>query len=326
MRAAALLLLWIAAAGFVPPPPPVPLDRLLADMPPQTLAETGLFYDVAQRRPSPGVIPYALNTQLFSDYAHKDRFIYVPEGERLHFEGDGLLAFPVGTTLIKTFSDGRTGARIETRLLVKKASGWAALPYVWQADGTAVLKRAGARMPVSVEGRAVDWQVPNVNQCKGCHAVGDTLMPIGPKARNLTPESLAALRAAGLLDGPAPGTPLPRFDDAGSAGVEARARAYLDVNCGHCHAQRGPASNSGLFLTWETTDPTARGIGKRPVAAGRGTGGHDLDIDPGHPERSILVYRMQSTETGIAMPEIGRTLVHAEAVALVRDYISGLKQ
>ncbi len=117
---------------------------------------------------------------------------------------------------------------------------------------------------------------------------------------------------------------LPDWKDAGES-LERRARAYLDVNCGHCHKPDGPASNSGLFLTWETPAGPHIGIGKGPVAAGRGSGGRMVSIDPGHPERSILYYRMESTEPGVMMPELGRTLPDDAALALVRDWIAGMR-
>ena len=79
------------------------------------------------------------------------------------------------------------------------------------------------------------------------------------------------------------------------------------------------------MLTLEETRPTALGIGKGPVAAGRGSGGLDVGIKPGDPDASILVFRMASTEPGVMMPELGRSLTHDEGLALIREYISGLK-
>ena len=46
-----------------------------------------------------------------------------------------------------------------------------------------------------------------------------------------------------------------------------------------------------------------------------------LDLDVSQADASILVYRMESTDPGIAMPELGRATVHAEGVQLVRDWI-----
>lgn len=84
------------------------------------------------------------------------------------------------------------------------------------------------------------------------------------------------------------------------------------------------ASNSGLFLNLEEEDPAKQGILRRPVAAGRGSGGLEFDIDPGRPETSILLHRgTNSVEPGVMMPELGRSLVE-DGVALVRDYLRSL--
>nr|WP_254447556.1 SO2930 family diheme c-type cytochrome [Sphingomonas sp. ID1715] len=271
-------------------------------------------------QPNARVTPYTLATPLFSDYADKQRFIYVPAGQKARHQGDGLIELPIGSALIKTF--GYPGQKLETRVLLRRAGGWVALPYVWE-EGDAVLKRGGKRLEVTAHGQTISYAVPNQNQCKECHQSSGTIQPIGPKARNLGAAQLKGLVQAGLLDRAAVGYVLPRWDDA-KAPVAERARAYLDINCGHCHSRTGIANNSGLYLTWEEADPVARGIGKTPVAAGRGSGGLEVAIAPGEPDKSILLYRMNSTEPGVAMPELGRSLVHKEGVALVRDYIAGL--
>ena len=58
------------------------------------------------------------------------------------------------------------------------------------------------------------------------------------------------------------------------------------------------------------------------MAAGRGSGSHDFDIAPGDPDGSIMIYRLDSLEPGISMPEVGRTLVHREGVTLLRQWIA----
>jgi uncharacterized repeat protein (TIGR03806 family) len=343
--ATALLLTGAAPA----PDTPVDAALLIADAPAPTLDRYHLFRDSAAREPNAALVPYTLNTPLFSDYALKFRYLFVPPGRTVAYREQGALEFPVGTTVVKTFAypaDFRAPDQnlrfIETRLLIHKPQGWVALTYVWNdGQNEAVLKRAGLRVPVSfidVSGaeQRIDYQVPNVNQCKECHSLSGAIVPIGPKARNLNrnydygdgaENQLAHWTKLGILQG-APQlsavAQLPQWDDA-TAPPEGRARAYLDVNCGHCHNRAGLASNSGLYLTFEEADPTALGIGKRPVAAGKGSGDLLFSIVPGHPEQSILVYRMASTEPGVMMPQIGRTLSHKEAVVLISDYISSLK-
>jgi hypothetical protein len=106
--------------------------------------------------------------------------------------------------------------------------------------------------------------------------------------------------------------------------LNSRARAYLDVNCGHCHNATAAANTSGLRLDAAETEPIALGLCKMPVAAGRGSGAALFDIVPGAPDDSIMLIRMQSTQPDIAMPELGRSLVHREGVALIRNWIASL--
>lgn len=313
--------------------------RLLADDPAPKLSDYRLFTDSAGRVPADGVRAYALNTPLFSDYAEKFRFVWMPRGTAAKYTATGVLDFPVGTTIVKNFAypaDFRapeTQVRvIETRLLVRKASGWVPLTYVWNAEQSeAVLKRAGAHVPVSFidtagVSRSIDYAVPNTNQCKQCHLSGDSVTPIGPTAANLNDGvQLGAMAAAGRLTGlPAAPPRLVRWDDTAQP-VASRARAYLEVNCGHCHSRTGFASNSGLYLQADEPDPAHQGIGKRPVAAGRGSGGREFGIAPGAPDASILVHRMESNEPGVMMPQFGRSVPHAEGVALIRAYIADLQ-
>lgn len=342
---------WIAALaallclGAAPRPQPVAQDVVLAETPAPRLADYRLFMDAAGRRPNAGLTPYALNTPLFTDYAEKFRYVFLPPGTKAKYQPQGALEFPVGAVLVKTFAypaDLRRPAEevryLETRLLIRKTNGWVALAYVWNAEQTeATLKRAGARLDVRFvdakgQPRQVDYAVPNQNQCKECHQLDKQVAPIGPKAQNLNGDfaypdgrrnQLAHWTRAGLLAGAPPAGSAPRaarWDDEAEP-LDARARAYLDANCAHCHNPRGIASNSGLFLDLGETRPAALGVGKGPVAAGRGAGNLKVSIEPGRPEASILAYRMASTEPGVMMPELGRTLVHEEGLALIQDYI-----
>jgi uncharacterized repeat protein (TIGR03806 family) len=331
-RLAIVAALWLGLTA-VSPPPTVNDALIMGDTLPPKLSAFNLLINA--RTPSLGVQPYALNTALFSDYAEKYRAVYVPTGKKIGWRDDGVLDFPVGTVLIKGFGypadmrkPGEAVRMIETRLLIHRASGWVALPYIWDADGKdATLARAGKRIDVSwthLDGkpRSISYAVPNVNQCKGCHDLGGTLTPLGPKARNLNDGTrLQSWVKAGLLDRmPANAPAVPRFDDT-KAPLEDRARAYLDVNCAHCHNKAGPANTSGLWLDWNQPRDVNFGFGKRPTAAGRGSGDREFAIAAGHPESSYLVYRMESLDPGIAMPEIGRNMVHAEAVSMLSDWI-----
>lgn len=232
---------------------------------------------------------------------------------------------------------------IETRLLVHRADGWVGLPYVWNADQTeATLQRTGAEVPLTfIDGtRRTDfvYSIPNQNQCAGCHTADyrtRALGPIGPKARHLDMRfpgpggdinQLQRLADLHYLTGlPTANVPKDAQWDDPAAPLDARARAYLDVNCAHCHSPTGPARVSGLWLHSTVADMRRVGLCKPPVAAGGGGGDRPYDIVPGDPELSILPYRLASTDPGAMMPETGRSLVHKEGVTLIEQWIASMK-
>jgi uncharacterized repeat protein (TIGR03806 family) len=299
---------------------------------PPTLSAFG-FFDGSAARPSSRLIPYELRTPLFSDYAAKQRFIYMPAGTHISADADGKLIFPVGTALIKSFGyPAQSGGLnvIETRILLHQAQGWVALPYVWRANGEdADLRVGGTRVPVTFahggNDVSVNYSVPNKNQCKQCHSAAGNIMPIGPVWQNM--EFLRPADAQAIIKGAPSLTklpPYPKWNDKRTGSLDDRARQYLKVNCGHCHAANGSASNSGLFLDGSANGAAALGIGKRPVAAGRASGDLDFIIAPGQPDQSILIKRMESTDPGIAMPELGRSTVHKEGVELLREWIAAM--
>ena len=215
-------------------------------------------------------------------------------------------------------------------------NGWVGLPYVWNdAQTEATLDVAGDTADVSwihTDGRVRtdNYIIPNANQCKGCHMAGETMQPIGPKARHLnrdfayqegTENQLTHWSRLGALAGapnPAEAPRLAAWDDPKTGSLDARARAWLEINCAHCHNPVGPARNSGLDLLASQHTPTAFGIYKPPVAAGIGSGGLAYDIIPGQPDQSIMAYRIASTHPGVMMPELGKRLVHEEGVACAR--------
>jgi uncharacterized repeat protein (TIGR03806 family) len=313
----------------------------------EKLSDFGFFKGaLADLFPSDDVVPYGVNSSLFSNYAEKLRFMRIPSGTKVTYRDSGVFDFPVGAVLIKNFYypvDFRNpdGARtiIETRLLVHQPNGWEAWPYLWNDEQTeAYYDPSGETRTVSFlakngKKKSISYAVPNKNQCKGCHVRKETLLPIGPVARQLNGDypyasgkinQLDHWKALGLLTGvPESGaiTRLAVWDDPSSGSLNDRARAYLDANCGHCHSPDGPASTSGLFLDAFETNMGHLGVNKTPVAAGRGAGNLKFDIVPGKPEQSILVFRMKTNDPAIAMPELGREQVHDEGVALIEEWI-----
>lgn len=373
MRMPILLALAFAAAlsasAVAQAPQPVNQAAIMAERPPQVLSEYNFFRDARAREPNARVTPYDLNTALYSDGALKFRYVYIPPSQQARYSPDDVFDFPVGTVLIKTFAFAADMRRptenvrfLETRLLIRRADGWVALPYIWNEEQTeARLSPIGGDIPInftdeSGDAIALDWVVPNRNQCKGCHDRDGDITPIGPSARNLNRRAppivpsdpdeefvivshetqLAAWVRVGILDrAPDDAPSVPDAFDTRSpfadrsqavATLELRARAYLDVNCAHCHNPHGPAHTSGLDLRWSQQDPLHWGVLKRPVAAGRGSAGYEYAIEPGHPERSILLFRMESTDPGVMMPELGRQRVDDRAVELMREWIAQMDE
>ena len=331
-RGAALCILAALVFGSALAVCAAPVDgvsdaAIRADAMPRLLSEYGFFADAAAQRPVKGVVPYRLNTALWSDGADKLRFVYVPPGAMAVAQGEGLIDLPVGSALIKTFAFTENGKQrlIETRLLLHRADGWVALPYLWNAEQTeAKLALAGARVPVvTAAGQTISYRVPNKNQCKDCHGLAGAVVPIGPKARNLSHQWLTAFVSAGHLDRmPVGADVFPLWEDRSRTSAAKAARAYLDVNCAHCHRPQASASNSGLDLRWEQSDRALLGVMKRPVAAGRGAGQLLFDVVPGKPDESIMAHRMASTEPGVAMPELGKDTVDTDGLALIRRWIA----
>lgn len=114
----------------------------------------------ADLKPNQGVVPYDLNTPLFSDYASKYRFVWMPAGTSATYNPTEAFEFPVGTILSKTFAypdAAYPGKRrlVETRLLVHGTEGWATLPYVWNQAQTE------ATLDVAADPTVVHWTQPS---------------------------------------------------------------------------------------------------------------------------------------------------------------------
>lgn len=303
------------------------------------------------------VIPYDINTPLFSDYALKDRAIYVPPGsEPAPYDPAHPFAFPVGSVVIKSFAfpaDLRDPTQdvtlVETRLLVHFADGWQAFPYIWNEGQTdAVLSPAGEVREISFTGSdgaaaTSSYLIPQKNQCGNCHnrkpdvASTPVMGLIGPSARQLHRDGqLERLAAAGFITGlPALDSITPTYDfrtvEAGGVAaipagqLDRVARDYLDANCAHCHNPNGVQGiSSQLFLNHDNTDLQRLGVCKQPGSAGAGTGGLKYDIVPGNADNSVLHFRVKTTEPGAMMPLIGRSLEHRRGTELVKAWIDAM--
>ena len=322
------------------------------------------------------VVPYDLSSALFTDYALKMRGIYVPAGTKINYTTTGILDFPIGTAIYKTFYFPKATSTdpklvgvgkatthpqgttidlakhrlIETRIIVREADGkWTGTTYLWDADQKdATLNTSGKYVEmelISSTGapEAFTYVVPNAQTCQKCHATetggGGETLPIGPKVRNMNKDydygsgvkknQITNLNDLKLLAGFTSLTGAPSNVDwtDTTKPIGERAKAYLDVNCAHCHNGKGNASQSGLKLTYEdigSATTSQWGVCKKPLAYSLTAPGYKYDVNPGSPQSSILLYRMNTTLTGDIMPVVGRQTIHAEATSMVGDWIRQL--
>jgi len=318
---------------------------------PRKLSEWKLFHlQDGRLTAAMDLIPYDLNTTLFSDETTKYRYIRMPDGASAAWSPTESLSFPPGTVIIKTFahpdlsSDLTPKERwLETRVEFLEPTGWYGVSYLWNEEQTdADLRLGGAAVDVewtTDSGRSVktEYQIPNANQCISCHSSNDRYVPIGTTARNLNRKRLASdaktqlvqwVEAGQLKECPSPDEfpVLASWNHAERYSTSDRARAWLEVNCAHCHNPTGSARTTGLDLMASQTDPGKIGIFKSPVATGKGSGGRKYDIIPGKADESILVYRLETDLPGARMPNLGRSIRHDESLALIRQWIDEMPE
>ena len=314
-------------------------------MPFATLSEYGFFgLPLRNLQPVPGVLPYEVITPLFTDHAMKSRFIWMRTGSRAQYVADDVpFGFDDGTILIKNFfyddvlplNDRRV---IETRLMIKRNGAWEFANYVWNAEQTeAYFDLAGSYTDVAWTDdlgaqQHVEYRIPSSAECLACHKEGSSPFPIGTKPQNmqmmidrpdgLTDQLSLWVSSGYLAPGYPPIAPIADWKDA-SRSLQDRVRAYLDVNCSHCHSDQKYCDYRPIRLAWtETIDPAALGICIPP----------DEQIDPGithivaagDPSASMIHFRLSATEENVRMPLLGRSAVHQEAVDLIADWIDSL--
>jgi uncharacterized repeat protein (TIGR03806 family) len=329
---------------------PGPRDRAAL---PATLAQTGLFADVAALTPAPGVVRYEVNLPHWADGARAAHWIALPsdgesgldpEREQITFGADGEWRLPQGSVLAQQLDlplDARRPEhvrRVETRVLVHSRRGeFYALSYRWRADGReADLVARDAQDVEEIEtrdaqGRAetVAWRYPSRAQCRQCHngAAGGAL---GLSARQLEREidygagresQMAAWAQAGMLArAPATvaGERLAPLGDARES-LEHRVRSYLDVNCAPCHRPDGARA---LFDARRRTPLAQSGILGGEVLNPLGMQGARV-VTPGDPATSLLLFRLHSVGA-IAMPPVGKARVDLAAAEAVTRWIEEL--
>jgi uncharacterized repeat protein (TIGR03806 family) len=328
------------------PEPQSPVVMDLTQVPYPKLSDYKFFEgDMKNQTPSYGVVPYKPASGLFTDYAQKKRFVWMPKGTKASYDGDGkVLVLPVGAALVKTFyynkvQPSNTTRIIETRVMIRKSTGWIFAEYVWNQDQTeATLQMNGSTTNVSWLDdnnilKTTDFIIPSEDECFKCHNISQQIVPIGIKPQNINinynyPEGsknqLTKLIEMGYLENNLPANIVSIVDYVDtSKSLDLRVRSYLDTNCAHCHQDGGFAQFYVMRFPFnKTTVPANLGICMTP--------NHDMPditgsiVKPGDVNRSILHHRLNTNDSYFRMPMLGRTIKHEEGIELVDQWINSL--
>ncbi len=308
---------------------------------PRKLSETGLFTSVARNEMAPGVIPYTVNAAFWSDGAQKERYLAIPNDDRVTFRDSGAWDFDNGAATVKTFSlDMEVGnpasrKRFETRIILKQDNYWTGYTYRWNdeqtdatlvepsgADRTFLIKDASA--PGGV--RKQVWHYPSRTECMFCHSRASGFL-LGVNTAQLNHAGqIQAWAKSGIFKTPlrqrreAMASYVDPFDS--TAKLEDRIKTYFQVNCAICHVSDG-GGNSLIELGYGTPLDKAHLIGEAPIHEDLGVHGALL-VAPGAPDRSVLYQRITRRGHG-QMPPIATNRVDEAGARLVREWIAGLK-
>lgn len=332
------------------PVSPVTADLTLVPYP--RLSDYHFFEgDIKDQIPSLNVIPYEPASSLFTDYASKKRFIWMPAGVKAAYVADNrILDFPVGTVLIKTFyyttiQPGNVTKIIETRLMIRKSDGWKFYEYVWNDDQTDADLVSGIDFTngstknitfakPSGEIITTDYRIPSDAECFACHKINETATPIGVKPQNLnhnhtygnkSKKILQKLVDQGYLDNfPSSIASAVNYHDT-TQPIDLRLRSYLDANCAHCHQDEARCYYRPVRFAFGLTNVDSN-IGICLLADEEISPTLQKVITPGNFNKSIMHFRLSSNDESERMPLLGRTVVHDEGVALLEEYISSLTQ
>lgn len=333
----------------------------LSQVPYPKLSDYHFFVgDMKDQIPSLGVLPYTPASTLFTDYAHKKRFVWMPVGTSASYNGDGnVLELPVGSVLIKTFYYDNVqnvtpvGASriIETRLMIRKSTGWIFADYIWNAEQTEAFQNLnGSYTNISWidEGgpKSANYRIPSEVECIVCHKKKETVgssevtvhIPIGIKPQNLnfdynygisTQNQLQKWIQQGYLQNtvtlPTAQNTTVNYNDT-SKTLEQRVRAYVDINCAHCHSEKRHCDYRPMRFDFASTFNNATNMGVCVNTQDMQDFDPALDkiVNPGSPNRSMMFHRLNTTDPAYMMPLHGRTLIHQEGVNLVEAWINSL--
>jgi putative heme-binding domain-containing protein len=264
------------------------------------------------------------------------------------------MVWPKDAVLAKTLSrevlvSGKpTNRNIETQILHYDGRFWRAYSYAWNDEQTdaelmpaegAIKKLAIADPHLPGATSELAWRFVGRAECTRCHnswsryALGFNPLQLanvdhGEQLKRLTSLNYLSpplvrnndTKEESPAKGYTPPTPLVSYRDT-SASLTDRAKAYLHVNCGHCH-QMGAGGAADLDLSWGVPLDKSKLLDARPLQGTLGIA-HGRLIAPGDPLRSILMHRIARQGRG-RMPHIGSDLCDPEGVRLVSSWIASL--
>lgn len=327
----------------------VPVSSVVCDLsqvPYPKLSDYHFFEGAIKNlNPSQGVIPYKPASELFTDYAQKKRFVWMPNGTKATYTSDSeVLNLPVGAALIKVFyyttiQPGNQTKIIETRIMIRKNDGWIFANYVWndeQTDAFLTTQSVVQTITFGVGNTNIttNYKIPAISDCSRCHAnvITTEKKPIGIKPQNLNfnyqysdgnKNQLMKLVEVGYLENTLPAAIVSVVDYKDSSHpIKLRMRSYFDANCAHCHIEGGEAYQLGLrFAFSETETDENMGVGMQAEHPVPGYNGRI--VQPGNVAQSILHYRVgTSSNIPYMMPPVGRTVTHGEGIQLIEDWIN----
>lgn len=330
------------------------IRRLIGNTPggtfPSTLGATGLFADLADLSPNPGLLPYKVKLPFWSDHAIKRRWFVIPElAPQISWSRDDAWTFPTGQIWVKHFDlpltrsnppqpgDSPTPSkRIETRILVKNDAGSYGVSYRWNEAGTeaTLAPDEGVDFDINLtrggSPYAQRWRIPSRAECSICHtAQGGHSLSMNTRQINLTNSingftgnQLDLLKNGGYFSN-TPESPniLPVHiaPDDENFPVEARVRSYLEVNCTYCHKAGGTAAPAAWDGRIELTlDQTGLING---VATNNGGDPANQLVVPGDLTHSVVLNRVAAANGFTRMPPLGSNELDSTNIALLTRWI-----
>ncbi len=321
---------------------------------PIALSSSGLWTDIKNRKPAPGVATYELNASMWADGAQAEYLLAIPNDRRASFYQDEQptidwfktkVKYPIGTVLAKTYTiqvrPGEESSRIalETQISHLNAiADWRYYSYRWNDDQSdAILVPAdGSQRSVALHSEdpkqpnpKLVWNFPSRSQCRTCHTTwaGESLGMLEaqlrkPREKSDSWRTLIQQGFVALGQEKQPATD-ERFTcmaspDNSAASLNVRARSYLHVNCAHCH-MFGAVGSSNLDMPFSKTLADTKSVDMPPMKGDYGFRNAKL-IAPGSPAQSLILYRMAKSGTG-RMPHIGSHCVDEKGVQLIHDWI-----